>query len=36
MNAVRNGDLYRAVEVLQGIHDLCSTLRPDAQSEHIA
>jgi hypothetical protein len=36
MNAVRNGDLHRAVEVLQRIHDLCGTLRPGRSSEHIA
>jgi hypothetical protein len=36
MNAVQNGDLHRAVEVLQGIHHLCSTLRPGASSERIA
>jgi hypothetical protein len=35
MNAVRNGDLHRAVEVLQGIHDVCSTLRPGKSSEQI-
>jgi hypothetical protein len=36
MNAVQNGDLHRAVEALRGIHDLCSTLRLGASSEHIA
>jgi hypothetical protein len=36
MNAVQNGDLHRAVEVLQGIHDLCSKFRPGASSEHTA
>jgi len=24
MNAVRNGDLHRAMEIIQGIHDQCS------------
>lgn len=36
MNAVQNGDLHRAVEVLQGIHDLCSTRRPESSEEVVS
>jgi hypothetical protein len=36
INAVRNGDLLRAVDVLQDIHDLCNTLRPDTSFEQTA
>jgi hypothetical protein len=28
MNALQNGDLHRALEVLQGIHHLCSSPHP--------
>jgi hypothetical protein len=34
INAVQNGDLHRAMEVIQGIHDLCTS--GPVSHEHIA
>jgi hypothetical protein len=35
MNAVQNGDLHRAVEVLKDIQDFCNSLPPGVSSGRI-